>query len=37
MIYEHARWRYRRSGERIDLHYQQWTLQDRLILTLRYM
>ena len=32
-VYEHARWRYRRNSERIDLIYQEWTLQDRLMLT----
>jgi hypothetical protein len=32
--YEHARWRRRRSSERIHLQYQQWPLLERLKLTL---
>ena len=37
LVYEHARWRLRRSSENIDLHYQQWTIRDRIVLTLYYM
>ena len=36
-VYEHARWRLRRSSERIDLHYQEWTIPDRIRLTLYFM
>jgi len=32
--YEHARWRRKRSGERIDLQYQSWPLDERLKITL---
>lgn len=33
-IYEHARWRLRRSGEAIDAIYREWTPLDRVKLTL---
>ena len=33
-VYEHGRWRHRRSGERIDVVYRDWTLADRVQLTL---
>ena len=33
-VYEHGRWRRRRSGEAIDKIYQSWPLRDRLKLTL---
>ena len=37
LIYEHGRWRLRRSSERIDLHYQHWSIRDRIVLTLYFM
>lgn len=33
-VYEHARWRRKRSGERIDVIYREWTLHDRVQITL---
>jgi hypothetical protein len=36
-VYEHGRWRRRRSGEAIDKIYQSWPLRDRLKLTLYCM
>ena len=33
-VYEHARWRRKRSSESIDKQYQAWTLRDRVTLTL---
>ena len=36
-IYEHARWRRRRSGESIDKLYQEWTVRDKIRLTLLCM
>lgn len=36
-VYEHARWRRRRSGEAIDVMYREWTLADRVLLTLECM
>ena len=33
-IYEHGRWRRRRSSEAIDLQYSEWTYADRLFITL---
>ena len=33
-VYEHARWKRRRSGEDIDVAYREWTLSDRIQLTL---
>jgi hypothetical protein len=33
-VYEHARWRRRRSGEKIDVIYRDWPLVDRLMITL---
>jgi hypothetical protein len=36
-VYEHGRWRRRRSGEAIDKMYQSWPLRDRLKLTLYCM
>jgi hypothetical protein len=33
-VYEHGRWRLRRSAEDIDIIYRQWTLFERLQLTL---
>ena len=32
-VYEHGRWRRRRSGEPVDVLYRQWTLRQRLTLT----
>ena len=32
--YEHARWNYKRAGERIDVQYRQWSLYDRLKITI---
>ena len=34
MVYEHGRWRKRRSAEAIDKQYDAWTIQDRLHITL---
>jgi hypothetical protein len=36
-VYEHGRWRRRRSGEDIDKIYQAWPLRDRIKLTLYCM
>ena len=36
-VYEHGRWRHRRSGEKIDVVYREWTLADRVRLTLLCM
>jgi hypothetical protein len=36
-VYEHARWRRRRSGETIDKLYQEWTVRDKLRITLLCM
>lgn len=36
-VYEHARWRRRRSGEAIDKLYQEWTVRDKLRITLLCM
>jgi len=36
-IYEHARWRRNRSGEAIDVAYREWTLRDRVKITLLSM
>ena len=33
-VYEHARWRRRRQGEDIDVIYREWTLRDRVMITL---
>lgn len=33
-VYEHARWRYRRSSEPIDVMYREWTPRDRIKITL---
>jgi hypothetical protein len=33
-VYEHARWRYRRSSEAIDAVYREWTPLDRIKITL---
>ena len=33
-VYEHARWMMKRSSEEIDVLYREWTLHDRLCLTL---
>ena len=32
-IYEHGRWRRRRTGEHIDVMYREWSLRDRLLIT----
>jgi hypothetical protein len=36
-VYEHARWRRKRSGESIDKIYRDWTIRDRIKLTLYCM
>jgi len=36
-VYEHARWRRSRSGEAIDVAYREWTLRDRVKITLLSM
>ena len=36
-VYEHARWRTRRRNEAIDVQYRQWTLFDRVAITLHCM
>jgi len=36
-VYEHARWRRQRSGEAIDIAYREWTLRDRVKITLLSM
>lgn len=36
-VYEHARWRYRRSNERIDIIYREWVPLDRIKITLYCM
>jgi hypothetical protein len=36
-VYEHARWRRRRSGEAIDVAYREWTSRDKIKLTLHSM
>jgi hypothetical protein len=36
-VYEHARWRRKRSGEKIDVTYREWPLIDRLKITLYSM
>jgi hypothetical protein len=36
-VYEHARWRRRRSSEDIDIMYREWTLRDRIKITLYSM
>jgi len=36
-VYEHARWRRRRTGEAIDVAYREWTLRDRVKITLLSM
>jgi hypothetical protein len=33
-VYEHGRWRRRRAGEAIDKQYDEWTIQDRVQITL---
>jgi hypothetical protein len=33
-LYEHGRWRRRRSGEDIDIVYREWTMYQRLVITL---
>jgi hypothetical protein len=33
-VYEHARWRRKRSGEKVDVIYQEWDYEDRVQLTL---
>jgi hypothetical protein len=33
-VYEHARWRYKRSSEAVDVMYREWTPLDRIKLTL---
>lgn len=35
--YEHARWRRKRNGEAIDVIYRQWTILDRISITLYSM
>ena len=37
MIYEHARWRYWRSSQPIDVLYRDWTFLDRIKITLYCM
>ena len=37
LIYEHARWRRRRSSEAIDIQYQESTIRDKVVLTLVFM
>ena len=32
-LYEHARWRRRRAGEKVDIMYREWTAADRVRLT----
>ena len=32
-VYEHGRWRRRRTGEHIDVMYREWSLRDRLLIT----
>ena len=34
-VYEHARWRLKRSGEAVDVLYREWTLYERLRITLQ--
>ena len=36
-IYEHARWRYRRNSQPVDVIYRDWTFFDRIKITLFYM
>ena len=36
-VYEHARWRRKRSGESIDKIYREWTIRDRIKITLYCM
>jgi len=36
-VYEHARWRRRRAGEAIDIAYREWTLRDRVKISLLSM
>jgi hypothetical protein len=36
-VYEHARWRRKRSGEAIDKIYREWTFRDRIKITLYCM
>lgn len=36
-VYEHGRWRRRASGEPIDIRYREWTIHDRVLLTLYSM
>jgi hypothetical protein len=36
-VYEHARWRRKRSGKAIDKIYREWTIRDRIKLTLYSM
>jgi hypothetical protein len=33
-VYEHARWRRKRAGEAIDKIYREWTIRDRIKITL---
>jgi hypothetical protein len=35
-VYEHARWRRKRANEKIDVVYRDWTLRDRIKLTLYF-
>ena len=36
-IYEHARWRYRRNSQPVDVIYRDWTFFDHIKITLFYM
>ena len=36
-VYEHGRWRNRRSGEDIDVIYREWTLLEKIQITLYSM
>lgn len=33
-VYEHARWERKRSGEQVDVIYREWTIRDRIKITL---
>ena len=37
LVYEHGRWRRRRSSEPIDVQYLEWPVRDKIILTLVFM
>ena len=32
-VYEHGRWRKRRSGQPIDVLYREWSIRDRVLIT----